>query len=47
MQVFFVLTTGTGLLLIFTIDNLSENTIVSVSSAAEFSPRTCIGLPAI
>ena len=77
MQVFFVLTTGTGLFLmffmgksifiryqtikteyetmihigekplIFTIDNLSENTIVSISSAAEFSPRTCIGLPAI
>ena len=33
--------------LIFTIDNLSENTIVSISSAAEFSPRICIGLPAI
>ncbi|MBW2651082.1 MAG: hypothetical protein JRC66_08795 [Deltaproteobacteria bacterium] len=33
--------------LIFTIDNLSENTIVSVSGVAGFSPRICIGLPAI
>jgi hypothetical protein len=33
--------------LIFTIDNLFENTIVSVSSVAEFSQRTLVGLPAI
>jgi len=73
MQVFFVLTMGMGLLLmflrgnpflsnirpsktkheamvhvgekplIFTIDNLFENTIVSVSSAAEFNSRTGTG----